>query len=326
MSQKYLEYSLVEGHIHNWLVVGPHAYQEGQGLCPMPIHPIERDPLQIDGREYRWKYFRCEEDHLTHFTTYTATQQFLKAWAYCILKIPEPGKVVLVVETSGPLTIWMNDEVIFQQTNSTEKDKPQPIPVDLVESNEILVELSGRGIGESALNFSLRISEPGSEELLQTIKIQVPTKARFPHRFQALEKLLEHAYLEDIVHCRGDHFNLRWNEDIRDESLCGVCHPGFTRTHLRGWEIPSRSCKPPRCRAYLSPLRATLLGRLERAGQGILGTRSCVTHDASPFTSSTRLTRSSLTEALSLAARKPCNPPQNLKISSASWPGWKSGS
>ncbi len=218
MSEKYLEYPLAEGFIHNWLVAGPHIFGEGQGVSPMPLHPIERDPLKIDEREYRWKYSRCEEDHLTHLTTYAPIPQFLKAWAYTILKIPEPGKAVLVVETSTPMTIWLNDIKILSQGPSTGARKLHHIPVDLAESNELLVELSGNGNGACALSFSLRIVETPSDEFLQGIKIQVPTNARFPHRYQALEKLLEYAYLEDIVHCRGDHFNLRWNEDIRDES------------------------------------------------------------------------------------------------------------
>ena len=219
MSQKYLEYPLVEGYIHNWLVAGPHTYGEGQGTSPMPIHPIERDLLQIDGRDHRWKYSRCEEDHLTHLVTYTPIPQFVKAWAYTILITPETGKVVLVVENSSLQTIWLNDEVIFSQTNATDAGKIIRIPVDLIEKNELLVELSTNGIGACALNFSLHIAEPGSDEFFQGIKVQVPTKARFPHRYQALERLLDHAYLEDIVHYRGDHFNLRWNEDIRDESF-----------------------------------------------------------------------------------------------------------
>jgi hypothetical protein len=218
MSQKYLEYPLVEGYIHNWLVAGPHGYGEGQGVISMPVHPIERDLLDIDGREYRWKYSRCEEDHLTHLTTYTPVQQFLKAWAFTIIKSPEPGKAVLVVETSSPMTIWMNDEVIFSQADPAGSGKHHQVAVNLIEKNELLFELAGNGIGACALNFSVRLTEPSSDDFYQGIKIQVPTKARFPHRFQALEKLLEHAYLEDIVHCRGDHFNLRWNEEVRDES------------------------------------------------------------------------------------------------------------
>jgi hypothetical protein len=219
MSQKYLEYPLVEGHIHNWLVVGPHIFSEGQGTFPMPLHPIERDLLQIDEREYRWKYSRCELDHLIHLPTYTPTQKFLKGWAYSIIQTPAAVKAVLVLETSSPLILWINDQVLFTQSNAGDPGTVYRIPIDLVERNEILVELSGNGIGACALNFSLRITEPSSEEFFKKIKIQVPTKARFPHRYHALEKLLEYVYLEDIVHYRGDHFNMRWNEEIRDESF-----------------------------------------------------------------------------------------------------------
>ncbi len=219
MSQKYLEYPLVEGFIHHWLVAGPHAYEEGQGVVPMPINPVERDELQIDHQEYRWKYSRCEEDHLTHFTTYTPTRRFLKAWAFSILKTPGPGRAVLVIESSSPLIFWLNEEVVYNQAAPNEKGNLQTIPVDLAETNTLMIELAGSGIGECALNFSLRITEPNSDDFFQEIKVQIPTKARFPHRYQALEKLLEHAYLEDIVHYRGDHFNLRWNDEIKDESF-----------------------------------------------------------------------------------------------------------
>jgi hypothetical protein len=219
MSQKYLEYSLVEGFIHNWLVAGPHGYQEGQGLPTMPIHPIERDLLQINEKEYRWKYSRCQEDHLTHLATSTQDRQLLKAWAYSLLKIPGQVNVVLVVETSSSVTIWLNDEQILNQPDPGAQGGQHRLPITLAETGKILVELSGSAKGASALNFSMRVTEPGSEELFKEIKVLVPTNARFPHRYQALEKLLENAYLEDIVHYRGDHFNLRWNEEIRDESF-----------------------------------------------------------------------------------------------------------
>lgn len=216
MSQKYLEYALVDGFIHNWLVAGPHSGDDKLLEFDRSKYPVERDRLQIGDFQYIWKYQRCEEDHRTNFTTIHPLPNTQHGWAYAILQASEEIEASLTVQASGAIRIWLNDTAVFTSDGPSGAIHSS-IPVKLQESNHLLVKIAGSGIGATSAHFSIHLDLPAAAPT--AIKILIPTRAKFPNRFQALEKLLEFAYLENIVHCRGDHFNLRWMEEVKDESF-----------------------------------------------------------------------------------------------------------
>ncbi len=265
MTVKYLEYSLTNGFIHNWIITGPEltVLDEFPGKpfeletqkerifqkVPKPglkfnQTPIERDQYKIDKTEFMWKYYRCSDDHLVHSTTVLPTWGLLTTWAYTKIIAPEsPVSVEFKVIARGPVSIWLNDERVFFQDKFFENWQHFSVPITLQPHNDLFVRMDQVSTGESALQFGLEISGFSSSEAEQNIKIQIPTKARFPHRYQHFENILENAYLEDVVHYRGDHFNLRWMEDIKDESYVGFeVQDAQERFYVQGkWQVDPKT-------------------------------------------------------------------------------------
>ena len=83
----YLEYGLVNGYVHNWLVAGPQALpiqnmesfpgdeeskhrQVSQSLLGMyrsqtlDVAPIELGEFEVNDAPLKWQYLRCMDDHL----------------------------------------------------------------------------------------------------------------------------------------------------------------------------------------------------------------------------------------------------------------------
>jgi hypothetical protein len=239
MTQKFLEYPLSNGYIHNWLVTGPElsslqevpqkipeiGFQKEPGNQEKPekdlkFHqmPVELGKYTFGGEELTWKYFRCSDDHLVHFTASIPTWSQMAAWAYVQIQSTEVRQFQVEVTTRTPISIWLNGECVLSHDKTNHDWESLSIPVTLQNQNDVFVCVSKSSVGESNLQFGLRLLDYSLPESTAQIKVKIPTKARFPHRYQLIEKILEHAYLENIVHYRGDHFNLRWNEEIKDEA------------------------------------------------------------------------------------------------------------
>ncbi len=239
MTQKFLEYPLANGYIHNWLVVGPELFplqnfpQNNSNLLEQKEQilrnvseislrftqtPVELDSYKAGEKEYAWKYYRCADDNLVQSTAFTPTWHRLEAWAYTRIQSPEGMDVNLEITTRQPTSIWLNGECVLSHKQNNEDWQLLVTQVSLLRLNDLFVCMQQVSRGDSSLQFGLKFSGFTNAEQAEQINIQVPTKARFPHRYQHFERILEHAYLEDIVQYRGDHFNLRWDEEIRDES------------------------------------------------------------------------------------------------------------
>lgn len=238
MTEKKLEYSLRNGFIENWLISGPH-----QEFLPKNIQPgkvwkqnvlspelLFKNPLLIEGTpqesaksilgkiELSWNYYHCLDDHLVSITTRCPHWQILSAWAYAQLVFPDRINCTLNLYSDKAVQLWLNGELIYTSLSALDKFEPQAIQVTFEKSNELYVQFSTVSVGESCNQFALQMKNLPSDEFEKNVKVFLPTIARFPHRFQIFENLFENVYLEDIVHYRGDHFFMRWMEDIRDST------------------------------------------------------------------------------------------------------------
>ena len=235
----YLEYRLVNGYIHNWLVAGTRAlpidnvkYHTGkeddrflqiyQNLpkdqrkqtVDLNVDPLEMVGFEVDGYKLTWRYKRCMDDHLVDLSASYPLWTYLSAWAYSILKLPEAQKATLLVTTAGPVDVWLNGAHIhrlddFKPTGMSS----YPTEVDLqTGENKILVRFETVGVRECPFILAVQVVGLPNEWTNEKI-ILVPTQAKYPRRHEIVEEAFETGYLEEVVNHRGAHFNLRWSEE-----------------------------------------------------------------------------------------------------------------
>jgi hypothetical protein len=231
MPVNHLEYEPVNGFLHNWLTAGPELIlltdypldPNSNLLDPSSLAaevtqpPIERAAFKVSGNEYRWIYYRCQEDHLVHFSHQSTKNHRINAWAYTKILVPSGFTASFQATARGLLEIWINGVPAFRDGSILPDRAVREFEADLGEENDVLVKLSGISHAAEAINFSLRLISPVTKEP-GMVKIRIPTHARFPHLYQKYEKFLDNAYLENVVHHQGAHFNLRWAEGFREEA------------------------------------------------------------------------------------------------------------
>ena len=254
MSANQLVYPLNDGYIHHWLVAGPQATPipgpqrsqdnetAGNPLTPqfyreqatLPLlrqgkfePPVDQGSSEIEGAKLTWNYTRCREDHFVDVSSFKPTPpssgqdwQHLRTWVYCELRLkeislPSPVPVTFVLTTCGPADIWLNGHHLHRQDHFYPKPFSTRIQASLEQENTLLVCFEQVAVRECENVMAFQIVDlPQDAE--KGISICVPTNARYPLRQQALERIFEHAYLEEVVNHRGAHFNLRWAEDLKE--------------------------------------------------------------------------------------------------------------
>jgi hypothetical protein len=237
MNINFLDYPLQDGYIHNWLIAGPLLSplssleypdkakifdQYSDATYPLfggesSKAPADQGALELGEHKSSWHYIRCHIDHFVEITEHAPSWSHLRAWAYTQIKAPTEQEIVFLLTTLGPADVWVNGQHIYRQDNPTDKGiQTTRFSVPLKAGyNEMLVQLETVDAGDSCLVMSLQVDLP-SPETAGEIEIRVPTLARRPARQQRLERILEYAYLEEVVNYRGAHFNLRWAEDLDD--------------------------------------------------------------------------------------------------------------
>ena len=172
MTVSYLDYQLVDGYIHNWLVAGPqvvliqnlesfNAEEEEstlQGIYKeLPEHyhgqevdfniaPADLVEFEVDSTKLTWHYYRCLDDHFVDLSASYPLWSYLRAWAYTQIKSPEAQEATLVLTTSGPADVWLNGTHIHRQEHF-HPHEPQSvrIPVQLGKGDDqVLVRTVGR--------------------------------------------------------------------------------------------------------------------------------------------------------------------------------------
>jgi hypothetical protein len=240
MTVNYLIYPLQDEYIHNWLVAGPlvSPIPSTTNLNKIEISqkfhnqaypftvgdestlPADQNPFELGEYKSSWRYTRCHIDHFVSISTHCPVWSHLRAWAYTQIKVPNAQTVSFRLTTAGPADVWVNGKHVFRQDNFTNQGTQTTrfsAPLD-ADYNELLVSLESVSVGDCALVMALQMVVLHSPEAAEEIEIRVPTLTRRPARQQRLERVLEYAYLEEVVNHRGVHFNLRWAEDLDDNA------------------------------------------------------------------------------------------------------------
>jgi len=235
----YLQYTLVNGFVHNWLVGGPLAIPidtlpgapnmeadtlqrvymklplEQRSLSPeLPGQPMEMVGFTVGEEKLTWRYFRTMGDHLIDLSAHYPLWNHLNAWAFTVLKLQEPHSAVFVLTAPGPVEVWLNGKRIDRR-ESFRLDDPQSHRVDVdlqAGENEVLVRFEMVGARDVPFTLALQVTDLSEASENQPM-VLVPTQAKYPRRHEIIEAAFEKAYLEEVVNHRGAHFNLRWAED-----------------------------------------------------------------------------------------------------------------
>lgn len=235
MTISYLDYPLEGEYVHNWLVAGPIVSPMSdsetldkehlpQNICDQTIpykeEPADQSVFQAGENQINWRYTRCHIDHLVDLSTFCPVLSHFYAWIYTQIKVPSTGQLTFLLTTLGPADVWVNGQHIFRQDNYAKNGKQTARFTAILNEdiNEFLVRIENAGAGHCPLIMALRMTGFPSPEAAEEILIHVPTLTRRPSRQQRLERVLEYAYLEDVVNHRGAHFNLRWAEDLDDKA------------------------------------------------------------------------------------------------------------
>jgi hypothetical protein len=227
MTIRYLEYPPVDGYLHNWLFAGPEMFPVEETAAPdwklnaarrlldreLTVgQPIERGAL-TEG--VTWQYMRSQEDHWAEIPAFSEARQVFRVWAYARLVTKQPGEADLVLSTTALAQVWVNGQLVHQVESLPTGGEVQQVrfKVDLQAENDLVLRFAQAGARGVTMVWSLRVEGQPAESL----QVELPTQARFPHRFKKFEELFDQAYLEEAASYRGRVVNLRFAEDAGDD-------------------------------------------------------------------------------------------------------------
>lgn len=213
MAFKKLVFPLSDGFVMNWLVLGPILEKDSPSSQPRRpedvtakyAEPVEYGYAYVPGREAKWKYFRCGENHQVELAVRNPGGAHV--W-YAACAELDPGKaqdVSLRIVSSQPSQIFLDNEPV-------EADQNGRIRAHLSQTSPLFVicEAGNEPVYEWLL--SVEVQDASGE-----VKVNLPTQARHPRRFVTLEQQLATAHLEESVNHKGARFNLRWGEGTSDD-------------------------------------------------------------------------------------------------------------
>jgi hypothetical protein len=230
MTSNKFEYTPIDGYIHNWLVAGPRQIalseqpknrldacrQFATGDFILTETPVERDNVSLGDEKLRWLYYRTQADHQVGMAAHSAVWQVVQVFAYAQVHTPTAQKVTFALAANALVDVWVNGQGVFQGKELPEGGlSSTSVSVQLNEGqNDVLVRLTQVARGDMELRLALRLAglTDGSAQIV------LPTHANRPDRHYRLEKILDYAYLEDVVCYRGAHFNVRWDTGLTTEA------------------------------------------------------------------------------------------------------------
>ncbi len=209
MADTVLTYPLVDGCIHNWLVLGPCDTVEAPSTNPLdaPLPnpeftiPAELDRFPWQGRTLFWITALCEADHLLDWSGFVPVYTHRRAWAFAQLIAPDERRVTMQLAALSSLVLWHNGEPILQ-TRAVDEAAQQQIHRSQVELtlakgvNNFLVRVDQQGAGDLALALGLAIVAGEIADLV----VQLPT---VPHNValrQKLERAFANTHLDRAVY------------------------------------------------------------------------------------------------------------------------------
>jgi hypothetical protein len=239
MTTASMEYPLENGYINNWLVAGPQFVNIADTFGTIPAHsesdlrkrisnqrvkkeidftdmPVYGSKIKTGLGNLKWDYLRCYVDH---FVDVSATYQglvYVRTWAYSQIKSPLKQQVNMVLTTFGPVDVWVNNKHSYHGRSFGLLD---PLCVNIVVQlfqgvNEILIRFDQACLGQCPNVMALRLMGFVDNETEKKMVVVIPSREKDPTHHQLLEKVLDTAYLEEVVNTRGVHFNLGWANDL----------------------------------------------------------------------------------------------------------------
>jgi hypothetical protein len=234
MDGKRLEYSLVDGYIHNWLVAGPQAVPVadlaslGQDFKPEVARryytvepgvtdvPLERGSLDLGDETFPWTYVRCLDDHLVDLSTFYHTCHYLRAWAHTWVTCPVAQGVTCILTTNGPADVWINGQHVHRHEHFHHQD-PKSVSFGSAlqqGDNEILVRFEEVAARECPYAMALQIVDAEGNALSKDCSVAVLTGIERAARRRMIEDVFEQAHLEQFVHHKGNRIILHWPDDM----------------------------------------------------------------------------------------------------------------
>jgi hypothetical protein len=279
MMTYYLSYSLHDNYIHNWLVAGPQAIPvhdldrfqgddfkaqiaryyrlTGSGIS---VPPVDRATFIIDGTELRWEYLACLDDHFVDLTCFHHTCHYLCAWVYAEIISPTTQEVIFRLTSNGPADLWLNGAQI-QRQEQFHHQIPQSISAAATLSegcNTILVRFEAVAVRECPYSMALQIvnfrADNDAERSLETLPVRLPVAIEAVARRQAVERVINQAYLDRDVFIHGQEIGLHWPEDLNEKSAYAArLQTPAGQIYAEARDQPKPGQKRPLSKAYQLP-------------------------------------------------------------------------
>ncbi len=214
MPFNYINYQLVSGYVHNWLVAGPVAYSP-LGADPtvlVDVQPVDLGPLtNSTGNPHHctWRYYATRDDHFLDLTPPNVVPTSLCAWAYVQLHVPAVTRVKFTLTTTGHAELKLNGD---QQCQLHEREVLFPQPRDLsgvlqAGANELLIRFDYST--DAPIPYVLALEITSYAEKSPTISLPTKIENKLLERRRILEQVVNHAYLDSYVYGyhEGDQYN-----------------------------------------------------------------------------------------------------------------------
>jgi hypothetical protein len=240
-----LEYPLVNGYIHNWLVAGPVAtevkdlerftgadfklqiaqryYDPELGVQGEPAEFGEWTAGAGGDKQGTWGYVRTLHDHFVDLSAFYHITHYLRGWAYTEIDSPTEQQLDFILTTNGPADLWINGQHVHRQEHFYHQI---PNRVRFQASlqagvNQLMVRMEEVAARECPYAMALQmVGFQGAGE--KTVRI--PTLAKDTLRRLKLELLFEACYIPQDVYARKEEvvvylppgpaanteFNIRW--------------------------------------------------------------------------------------------------------------------
>src|SRR5512145_511330 len=220
-----LEYPLVDGYVHNWLVAGPlakgvqNSYSFADPADKLQIARnfyqaevgIEEEPAEFgkytrQGSTGQWEYVRTLHDHLVDLSAFYHGTHYLCAWAYTQIDSPTEQELSFVLATNGPADVWIDGQHIHRQEHF-HQEIPNRVRFQVKFHqgvNRIMVRLEQ--VAERACSYTMALQLL----TLQGVKkdkekvVHIPTLANDAKRRMKLELLFEACHIRQDVYARKD--------------------------------------------------------------------------------------------------------------------------
>jgi hypothetical protein len=230
MSDRYIEYTLHDGYIDNWLVAGPQdasipAPEEGTDRAEFArrfyrriseIHeqPVELGTFQSGEAELAWRYVKCLDDHYVDLSAFYPTWHYLRSWAYAQVMSPTDQDAILVLTANGPADVWVDRRHIHRQ-EGPQLQEPRSSSVHCVLHeglNEVLVRFEAAAARACSYAMALRLVDLPTDELV----VRLPTWHTNTVGRQRLERVYQEVHLEQDVITPDETPYVRWDDELED--------------------------------------------------------------------------------------------------------------